>query len=532
MPRWVALLLVPPAVFAALLAWPDLNATWQNRPAHFWIVLGAALLSMAIGVAASEAARRRHDARIFLVSLAFLASSGGLALHALATPGVLQDGKNATFELAVQVGLMLAAAFAAASALDLDADAAARVMARQRLLRGGLLAVLALTAAVVVSDRGPFSRDLGGAPKNSVPWFVALAAIVTVTLAGFAAYRYLLLYRRHPGPAVFGATVSFVLLVEAMPVAALSDGWTASWWEWHVLLLAAAGAVAVAIRREYGRSRSLAGAFEGLYLERTLEHVDRRHARALEQVVAALRDDAPLTPVLDRLRRDGFSSDETALLERSAREVLRIDQLFRPYLAPQLAAGLERAPERAELGGEEREISVLFADLQGFTSFSEDRPPDEVISMLNAYWGGVCPIVQREDGVIERFAGDAIMVVFNADGEQPDHPLRAARAALALHRVADEIAAGNDGWPRFRVGVNTGRAIVGNVGSAEHRSFAAIGDTTNLAARLQGAAEPGQVVIAASTRAHLDGARVEPLPPLELKGKREPVEAFTLVAVD
>ena len=123
------------------------------------------------------------------------------------------------------------------------------------------------------------------------------------------------------------------------------------------------------------------------------------------------------------------------------------------------------------------------------------------------------------------------MVVFNAAADQPDHALRAARAALGIAGASDSVAHGRPEWPRFRVGVNSGPAIVGNVGAEEQRSFAAIGDTTNLAARLQAAAEPGKVVIGATTAAELSGAKLQPLPPLNLKGKTEPVEAYLLLGL-
>jgi class 3 adenylate cyclase len=132
--------------------------------------------------------------------------------------------------------------------------------------------------------------------------------------------------------------------------------------------------------------------------------------------------------------------------------------------------------------------------------------------------------------MIERFAGDAIMAVFNAAGDEPDHAARAARAALGLQRATASVSGRRPDWPSFRAGVNTGRAVVGNVGSAEQRSFTVIGDTTNLAARLQAEAEPGQVVIGPATFAALgDGALVRALGGLQLKGKSEPVEAFVLV---
>ena len=149
--------------------------------------------------------------------------------------------------------------------------------------------------------------------------------------------------------------------------------------------------------------------------------------------------------------------------------------------------------------------------------------------MLNAYWAEVVPAVATEDGMIERFAGDAVLVVFNAATDQPDHAMRAARAALKFTEASEAVAHGRPEWPRFRVGVNSGPAVIGNVGALEQRSFTAIGDTTNLAARLQAEAEPGKVVIGATTAGELTGAILEPLEPFELKGKSEPVQAFRLV---
>ena len=114
MKLWIAAAFVPAVLWVVVLAKPAIDERWENHPAHFWLVLAAALASVALGYAVLAAARRRRDARLLLVSLAFLASAAFLGLHALATPGVLL-GKNAGFELATPVGLVVAAAFAAAS---------------------------------------------------------------------------------------------------------------------------------------------------------------------------------------------------------------------------------------------------------------------------------------------------------------------------------------------------------------------------------------------------------------------------------
>src|SRR3712207_6481394 len=124
------------------------------------------------------------------------------------------------------------------------------------------------------------------------------------------------------------------------------------------------------------------------------------------------------------------------------------------------------------------------------------------------------------------------MALFNAPARQQDHALRAVRAALAMQAGVDRIAAERPGWPRFRVGVNTGPALVGNIGSTELRSFNAMGDAVNVAARLETVAEPGQVVIGEATRERLPAeAVVEPLGALAVKGRREPVVAYRLTGL-
>jgi adenylate cyclase len=512
--RWLIPLAIPLAGLALLLSRPRLDFHWEHHPAHFWLVLITALLSVVLGYLAGEAARRLEDARLFLVSLAFVTSAGFLALHALATPGVLLEKKNAGFVVATPVGLAIASIFAAASAVDLSPSASAAVMRRQWLLRGLVFALLGAWCVYSLSSVAPLDRALTEEEAHG-PLY-SLAAI-GLPLYAFAAVRYVQLYRTRPAPMPAAVAAAFTLLAEAMIAIAFGHNWHASWWEWHVLMTVAFGLVAFVARQEYRRRRSTAALFKDLYLEHTAQHVDGRYADALSRLVDSEKVD------------DEFSEDEARLLEQAADELRRLDALFSPYLSPQLLARLREEPAAAELGGEQREVSVLFADLQGFTAFSERSSPPEVVAMLNAYWAEVVPVVAAEEGMIERFAGDAVMVVFNAASDQPDHVERAARAALAFVDASEAVAHGRPKWPRFRVGVNSGPAVIGNVGAMQQRSFTAIGDTTNLAARLQAEAEPGKVVIGATTAAGLTGAILEPLGALEVKGKSEPVHAFRLV---
>ncbi|MFG1697997.1 adenylate/guanylate cyclase domain-containing protein [Nonomuraea sp. NPDC049309] len=220
----------------------------------------------------------------------------------------------------------------------------------------------------------------------------------------------------------------------------------------------------------------------------------------------------------------------------NARLYRELHTLFHQYMSPDVAHALLADPAQAELGGEVRELTALFADLKGFTTFSEKVTPGEIVDMLNRYHTAAVPCILRNGGTIVQFVGDALLALFNAPATQPGHARAACKAALEMQRAAAEVAeemAGqrSDGveWPTFRVGVNTGPALVGNIGSPELRGFNAMGDCVNVAARLQAIAEPGTVVIGEATYLRLgDDASVSSLGALSLKGKEEPVSAYVL----
>jgi len=391
------------------------------------------------------AAERRADARVFLVSLAFLASAGFLGLHALATPGVLLEQTNAGFAVATPVGLALGSILAVVSSADLAGERRVWVMERSRLLRWSMLSLLLAWAVVSVAQLPPL--DAPRAPERaSGP--LLLIAVPSVALYGWAAARYLLAARRRHAPMLLGMAAAFVLLGEAMVAVAFARNWHASWWEWHLLMLAAFGLVALSARRQWHEER-----FSDLYLDET---------------VASTRD-----------------------------------------------------------------MSVLFADLQGFTSWSEAHRPQEVAAMLNAFFEAAVPLaVERYEGEVDRIIGDAVMVTFNSRGLQPDHAQRAAAAALALQAETERLCVQHPDWPRFRVGVSTGEASVGLLGTAGGRTHTVVGDTVNVASRLEGQAPVGGVAISAETARRLAGAHLEPLGAVSLKGKAAPLEAYRLLSLE
>jgi len=514
---------------ALLLVRPELDMEWEHHPSHFWLVLLTAAVSVALAYVTNVAAGRYRDARLVLISFSFLSAAGFLGLHALATPGVLLDSPNAGFSIATPVGLVLAAFFAAASTSSIAGPGGPIVLRARPAILAGLIGLMVLWGALSLLRLPPLD---GPPPATEGVGLLTILGVVAVALYAFAAWRTYRLYRQRGGTILLTISVALILLAEAMIAVVVSRNWQLSWWEWHVLMLAAFGLIALGAREEYRRSGSLTGAFGGLYLEQTLARIDRWHAGAIAAVASAQAEGRPVEGVLDQLRSEGATNEEVALLTGTAEELRRLDASFQPYLPSVVAERIRRADEPGvALPGEERVVSVLFADLAGFTTFSETRPPTEVLEMLNAFWAAVVPSIDAAGGVIEHFAGDGIMAIFNTEGDQPDHAARAARAARAIVAAAGPIAASRTGWPTFRIGINTGPAVLGDVGAAERRSFAVIGDTTNTAARLMTAAEPGQIVVGRSTWEALGADAIgTALGAIAVKGKREPVEVWRLDA--
>jgi len=526
---WLLLLVLPVVGLALLLGEPRLDLQWEHHPSHFWLVLATAIVSVALAYVTSVVAGRQRDARLVLISLAFFSAAGFLGLHALATPGVLLAGSNKGFVIATPVGLFIASIFAACSVTALGGPRAMVVLRSRTLLFAVLSVAMVVWAVLSITGLPPLD---GALPAGEAIGPLTVLAAISVALYAFAAIRTLEFYRRRGGIVILAIGVALVLLGEAMVAVVLSRNWRLSWWEWHVLMLLAFLAIAAGARNEYRRSGSLTAAFGGLYLDATLARLDQWHARAIASVAAAEERGEPTAPILDDLRRDGASSDEVALVEQAAGEVRRLDRLFRPYLPSQVADRLVDEPGSARLGGVERRVSVLFADLASFTTFSETRAPTVVIEMLNTYWAVVVPAIDAHGGVIEQFAGDGIMATFNTATEQPDHADRAARTALAIVAAGRSIAATHPGWPIFRAGVNTGTAVVGNVGAVGRRSFAVIGDTTNTASRLMSLGDPGEVTVSRATWEALGpGRQGVALGESSVKGRRQPVDAWILSAL-
>ncbi|MGE5636000.1 MAG: adenylate/guanylate cyclase domain-containing protein [Nocardioidaceae bacterium] len=444
---WILAGLLPLVGLVSLLAHSRLDPGWTNPRLHFVLFLTVGGLASVLAVVAGDAARRRGDARVLLMSLAFLATGEFMALHAIGTETILFSSDYAGFKVAIPVGLLLASAFAAGSAfVDVRPELAGSVVRRQTLLRRIVIAAMVLWGAWTIAKFPPLEDPGSEAADGSL---LAMMAVLGTVVYGAAAVRFWVSFRHRMTLLPASVIGCFVLLTQAMIGVAVTGerSWHASWWEWHVLILLAYAVIGFAASRQWRDER-----FRPLYLQTTRERT--------------------------------------------------------------------------------RDMSVLFSDLVGFTTFAERHAPSEVAAMLDAFYAMATPLMVRGfAGKIERLMGDGMLVSFNADVDQPDHPLRAAHAALALQRQADRLASEHDDWPRLRVGVNTGQVVIREMGGDGYVAFELVGDTVNTAARLETQAPVGGVLIGAATYRRLPpGAEAEPRLGLHVKGKDDVVDAHVLRA--
>lgn len=272
-------------------------------------------------------------------------------------------------------------------------------------------------------------------------------------------------------------------------------------------------------------------------------------------VLLARRLSAPLVQLEAAARQVRLGSLDVEVPVRSADEVGRLtgafnemvaglrqrDQiqgLFKRYLAPQVVDELIRNPEKAAPGGERRELTVLFSDLVGFTSLSEVLSPEELVEVLNGYFERATEVLGQHGATLDKFIGDAIMCFWNAPLPQEDHAARACLTALGLLRVVDvlspELERRGVSGLGCRIGINTGPGVVGNIGSRAAQDYTVIGDTVNLASRLEGAAKvygTRTLVSEETVRAARGTVLTRELDLIRVKGRQNPVRVHELVSV-
>ncbi|MBI4470723.1 MAG: FHA domain-containing protein [Acidobacteria bacterium] len=189
------------------------------------------------------------------------------------------------------------------------------------------------------------------------------------------------------------------------------------------------------------------------------------------------------------------------------------------------------APESVRLGGVNQVVTVLFADIRGFTPIAEKSRPEDVVRLLNQYFSLMTEIIFGHQGTLDKYIGDGLMAIFGAPYSSPDDPVNAVRAAMEMQRTVIQFNRGlvEQQLPEIKIGIgiNTGEVTVGYIGSERRTDFTAIGDTVNLASRLESTAEPGQIRLSGSTRNLLPpDIPTRPLGEIKVKGKSEPVAVY------
>jgi adenylate cyclase len=256
-------------------------------------------------------------------------------------------------------------------------------------------------------------------------------------------------------------------------------------------------------------------------------------ARKSYMALAQESDDPELKALLREI------AQEEAHHEATLRSRLRLYQerhmlrdTFSRYVSPELCEEILKNPGVLSLGGRRQPVTVLFADIRNFTSLSEAMAPEDVVEVLNTYFTEMVDLVFRYQGTLDKFVGDALMAVFGVPLPIPQAATRAVECALAMQRHLREMqAAGKTPIQGMRIGINTGEAIVGNIGSTKRMDFTVVGDVVNVAARLQELAKEleAETLISDATFRELEGQfEVIPEAATVLRGRKEPTPIYRL----
>jgi len=214
-----------------------------------------------------------------------------------------------------------------------------------------------------------------------------------------------------------------------------------------------------------------------------------------------------------------------------------IENAFGQYLSPDVIEALVDDPDKLSLGGEEREMTAYFSDIQGFSTISESLTPDELVQLLNMYLTAMCNIISEYNGTVDKFEGDAIIAFWGAPLDQPDHAKLSCFATVDMQKALDELRLEwiKQGYPPVltRMGINSGKMVVGNMGSETRMDYTIMGDAVNLAARLEGANKfyKNFSMISDSTYDQAKEAiDVRELDTMRVVGKNEPITVYDLLA--
>jgi adenylate cyclase len=219
------------------------------------------------------------------------------------------------------------------------------------------------------------------------------------------------------------------------------------------------------------------------------------------------------------------------LLLLTDRERTFVRKAFQQYLAPAMVERLADDPAALTLGGEMREITILFSDIRGFTSLSEKMDPQQITGLLNRFLTPMTDLLLESGATIDKYIGDAIMCFWNAPLTTTDHPRRACLAALTMMKALEELNKREEMTLKIGVGLNTGACCVGNLGSEQRFSYSAIGDSVNVAARVESLTKQYglPILITEYTSVHASGLAQIEIDLVRVVGRAEPIGIFTLL---
>lgn len=260
-------------------------------------------------------------------------------------------------------------------------------------------------------------------------------------------------------------------------------------------------------------------------------------ARPISQLVLATQEigKGNFQYRVERVRGDEFGDLASAFnyMSRELWKKLVMTKSFGSYVSPEILEMVMSHPTGDLLGGKRMEVTVVFTDIRGFTAYAETKDPERVVEAINEYFEIATRHIQQRGGYVDKFIGDAVLGVFGVPLPQPDHALRAVQAAVAMQReLLAQDAERNPLLAKVGIGINSGMAVAGDLGSEVKRQYSVIGDCVNVASRINALASGGKTIISRSTReAAGDLVEVVALPPARVKGKTEPIEIYEVSGV-
>jgi len=276
-------------------------------------------------------------------------------------------------------------------------------------------------------------------------------------------------------------------------------------------------------------------------LSRLVEEVKKRERQFIGYEVDSELPDRGMVSLSMSLSPLKNAQDETqgvAIVVEDLTEKKRYERdmaMIRRYLPPELIESLPDDLSELQLGGKRQVITTLFADIRGFTTYSETHAPEQVVEVINHYFNIAGKIIRAQEGIVDKYQGDCVMANFNTPlHEVPDHALRAVRTAWEIQQAikAYHQKMPSDSRLQLGIGINTGEAVVGNVGAEDRMEYTAIGDAVNLAKRLQEEAGPGQILLGQSTYELVkDHVIVNKLEPIQVKGRSALEQVYELVGL-